>query len=169
MSDTSSSGELYQLCLWDLAEGACALANLLPSLARCADNGDLRSALEAQVTSARERERSLRDLIDQDDGPDNLWIAGIVEDAERDTRTVERGGLLDVAMIGAVRKALHAEIASLHTARAMAEACDARAEIHIIDRAFASAEDDDATLHGLLGRIAGRLGTRSAAPAAQAG
>ena len=47
-------------------------------------------------------------------------MRGILNDAERDARTTETGRLLDVALIGAVRKAKAAEIVSSETAMALA-------------------------------------------------
>jgi ferritin-like metal-binding protein YciE len=49
-------------------------------------------------------------------------MAGILDDAERDTRATQPGRLLDIALVGAIRKAKAAEIVSSETAMALAEA-----------------------------------------------
>ena len=58
-------------------------------------------------------------------GPENLWMAGILDDAHRDTQQTQPGRLLDIALIGAIRKAKAAEIVSSETAIALAREVDA--------------------------------------------
>ena len=43
-------------------------------------------------------------------------MAGIADDARRDTKSVEKGPLLDAAIVGAIRKAKAAQIVSYDTA-----------------------------------------------------
>jgi ferritin-like metal-binding protein YciE len=47
-------------------------------------------------------------------------MAGVADDARRDTKSVEKGPLLDAAIIGAIRKAKAAQIVSYDTAVAVA-------------------------------------------------
>lgn len=119
--ETSSLRELLQLCLWDLYAGCQAVERRLPAVARCAADADWRAEVQALPEAARLRAQRMHAAAAGGcvDGPDNLWMRGIMDDAERDTRTIAAGRLLDLAMIGAVRKAIAAELASIRTAQAI--------------------------------------------------
>jgi ferritin-like metal-binding protein YciE len=54
------------------------------------------------------------------DGAPNIWLRAILDDADRDTENVEKGNLLDIALVGAIRKAKQAERVSYETAMALA-------------------------------------------------
>lgn len=155
MPDTTTPHELLQLCLWDIAEGCRMLADRLPGVARYVRDEGLRTSLDTAGSGATDRAKRLAEFIETAEGPANLWMAGILDDAERDPTSIASGPLLDVAVIGAVRKALHAEIASLHTARAMGEACGRVDVVGAVDCSLADAVARDAELHTLLARLAG--------------
>lgn len=161
MPDTSTPRELLQLCLWDIAEGCRMLADRLPGIARHVRDPGLRASLEEEVAGSARRSTRLLAPADRASGPDNLWMAGILDDAERDTRSIAPGPLLDVAAIGAIRKALHSEIASLHTARAMGEACGRSDALEAVRSNLAVATARDHDLLAQLPRLA-----KSTAPAA---
>lgn len=115
MVKTKSKDELLHVCVQDLYAGRTLAATKLPTVASAAGEGlcALVQAMQQQYAEeAAQFERTGYDL----DGPENLWMAGIMDDAERDTRTIARGLLLDIAIIGAVRKALAADAVSLETA-----------------------------------------------------
>lgn len=124
----ASLRELLQLCLWDLYAGCRAAAQRLPQVASRAADADWRAEVGALPEAAWLRSQRMHAVMTahsgenagDDEGPDNLWMHGILDDAERDTRTIPQGRLLDIAMIGAVRKAIAAEIASILTAKAIA-------------------------------------------------
>lgn len=59
-------------------------------------------------------------------GAANLWMAGIADDALRDTHTIRPGRLLDPAIIGAVRKALAADEGALENQPAVERLKDMR-------------------------------------------
>ena len=154
MSKTSSLPELLQVCLWDLQAGCTDLAERLPSIAAKASNADLRSRLQDGAAKARERAGRLAAVSDTSDGPPNLWMGGILDDAEHDTRSVEEGTLLDIALIGAIRKALMAELASIATAEAVATS---REEVDVLQALSANEIDllrEDAALSELLSALA---------------
>ena len=97
------------------------LAGRLPGILYHADDGTLRDILGAQITQSQSQAERLRATGEDVAGPPNLWMAGILDDAERDTQSIVAGPLLDVALIGAIRKAKAAEIVSYETAVATAE------------------------------------------------
>ena len=151
---TDTLPDLLQLCLWDLRAGCEAIGERLPAIMRQASDPQLRAALEACVAGARTRAARLRETGDKEQGPDNLWMAGILDDAERDTRSIQSGVLLDLAMIGAVRKALLAELASLATARAIAASLSETEVAGALEANESELREQDQALEHLLGSLA---------------
>ena len=49
-------------------------------------------------------------------GPPNIWLRAILDDAARDAATIEAGGLRDIALCGAFRKGKQSERVSYETA-----------------------------------------------------
>ena len=122
MGKTSTREQLLTACAQDLHAGEQLLVERLPGIVRHVSDPALRGLLEGQIGQSASQAERLRQTGEDVDGPPNLWMAGIMDDAERDTRSIEAGPLLDVALIGAVRKAKASEIVSYETAVATAEA-----------------------------------------------
>jgi ferritin-like metal-binding protein YciE len=122
MGRTASRAELLKVCVQDLHAGKGMLADRLPALAAAATDGRLRDLLAAEAARAGEAAGRLEGTGVDVAGPSNLWMAGILDDAARDARSHEPGPLLDVALVGAVRKAVAAQIVSSETAIALAAA-----------------------------------------------
>ena len=122
MTRTASRAALLHVCLQDLHAGKRAQAGRLPAIADAARDPTLRALLEAEVARVRVQAERLAAAGGDMGGPDNLWIAGVLDDTERDARSHEPGTLLDIALVGAVRKAKAAEIVSGETALALARA-----------------------------------------------
>ena len=115
MSKTASERELLQACIQDLYAGRRLAAERLGCVA-----GQATTELAAAIESLRHDYAQEAEQLDEtglaQGGPDNVWMAGILDDADRDTRSVKQGKLLDTALIGAVRKAVAADGVSLETA-----------------------------------------------------
>lgn len=132
---TNDRQELLKVCIQDLAEGRRHSADHLPMIAGHAD-GDLRALLGEIAISHAADIAIFRELGMETTGPDNLWMQGIIADAQRDTGSISAGPLLDIALIGAVRKAIMADFVSLETAMALAgegprpELADALSTMH---------------------------------------
>lgn len=118
---TDDADALFTACLQDLHAGERLLGDRLPAVTQHAVASALKAALSAHVRDCAESAGDLarygRDL----DGPDNLWMAGICDDADRDTRSTAPGALLDTALIGAIRKSTAARAVSYDTAIALAD------------------------------------------------
>ena len=121
MSQTKTREALFTSCVQDLHAGELLLVERLPDILDYADDPPLRDILKAQITQSRLQAERLRASGEDVAGPPNLWMAGILDDAHRDTQSIVPGSLLDVALIGAIRKAKAAEIVSYETAVATAE------------------------------------------------
>ena len=149
MTKTASRAALLHVAAQDLRAGKRLLAERLPALADAATDADLARLIGDGATLA-ERQRDRIDAAgDLADGPDNLWMAGILDDADRDARSHQPGVLLDVALIGAVRKAKAAEIVSHETAVALARGEDAALGTLFV----ALREEDSAADRALRGRL----------------
>lgn len=121
MPDIASAAALLHTALEDLRAGKGDQAQRLPTVAACASDPALRAILSAEGERTARQQTRLAAAMAGAREPANLWIGGILDDAERDTRQTQPGRLLDVALIGAVRKAKAAEIVSSETAMALAD------------------------------------------------
>jgi len=121
MSKTASKEELLEVCVQDLHAARKLAAERLPCVAGEAGEA-LAPVIETLVGQLEAEAEQFESMGFDLDGDPNLWMAGIMDDAERDTRSIEPGALLDTAIIGAVRKAVAADGVSLETALALANA-----------------------------------------------
>jgi ferritin-like metal-binding protein YciE len=154
-SRTDTPDALVDVCVQDLYAGKLLLARRLPRIARAAGDPALRALLDEAAGAAARHAWRLAATGVATGGPRNIWMTGILDDAARDTRSVAAGRLLDVALIGAVRKALAAQIVSDDTAIALADACGRR-EVSMTVRAIQEEERaSDATLRARLAIRAG--------------
>jgi hypothetical protein len=116
MTRISSGASLFHAAVQDLHAGFTDQAKRLPL-----DGHDpqLVKILRDEREAAIRRATDLIDLGLNPDGPVNLWMKGVLDDAERDTRSTEPGALLDIALAGAIRKGKVAEVAACDTALAL--------------------------------------------------
>ena len=122
MTKTASRAALLHVAVQDLHAGKREQAHRLSGIAQSARDPVLRDLLLAEIVRVGTQAARLAEAGGDMEGPANLWIAGILDDAERDAGSHEPGPLLDVALVGAVRKAKAAEIVSAETALALARA-----------------------------------------------
>lgn len=123
MGSPTSRVQLFELCVQDHCAAARLAARHLPAVAATA--GDALAPLVWSVAQEFDgRPDEFARMVDSLDGPENLWMAGIMDDSLRDTRTIDKGPLLDIAIVGAVRKALGADEVSLETAIGLAQALE---------------------------------------------
>src|SRR4051812_40049020 len=120
MGRTESFDELLTVCIHDLHAAEVILRDTLPTVIKHANAPKLAAALQEAFGQAEVAIATLAATGRHEGGARNLWMAGIADDARRDTRSVERGPLLDAAIIGAIRKAKAAQIVSYDTAIAVA-------------------------------------------------
>lgn len=120
MTRTSSKAALLHIAAQDLHAGKLLLRDRLPALAEAATDTALRQLIAEDATLADAQAGRLATAAGDMAGPANLWMTGILDDAERDADSHQPGPILDVALIGAIRKAKAAEIVSSETAIALA-------------------------------------------------
>lgn len=127
MTLIASAASLLHAAVQDLHAGKRDAATRLPDVAAKATDRALVNILSAEAERAAAQAERLAATGLNPDGPKNLWMAGILDDAERDGRSTEPGRLLDIALVGAIRKAKAAEIVSSDTALALAREVGDRA------------------------------------------
>lgn len=153
MATTATMGELLQSCVQDLHAARRVAIERLPAIIEAA-GPDLRAILQNlrddYAAQAREFEATEHAL----EGPENLWMAGVMDDAERDTQSIVRGVLLDVALVGAVRKGVAADAVSLETAVAVARSLGRESDAGLAQRMRDTAASFDERLRLLLQQIA---------------
>jgi ferritin-like metal-binding protein YciE len=120
VSETSTDTDLLRTCVQDLYAGCSAFARKFPAITTRAETREQRADFEQLANLAEARGRRLELVAEATGGPDNLWMAGMLDDAVRDTQTIASGRLLHIALIGAVRKMLVAELVSVETAIVLA-------------------------------------------------
>jgi ferritin-like metal-binding protein YciE len=155
MTTIASTASLLHAAVQDLHAGKADAATRLLRLAEHATDPELAELLGREAGRAGEQAQRIAGTGADGDGPRNLWMTGILDDAERDTRQTQAGRLLDIALIGAMRKAKAAEIVSSETAIALAEAL-ADAPLAAVVRANHGEEiATDRALKAMLERLAG--------------
>lgn len=117
---TTNFSELLRVALRDLREGCRLIADRLPEVAAATSDPATRATFNRLIARSAERSGILAQMLSDPDGEPNLWAGGIMDDACRDVASTAAGRARDVALIGAVRKFLAADIVSLETAMALA-------------------------------------------------
>ncbi len=82
-------------------------------------------------------------------------MAGILDAADRDARATQAGRLLNIALVGAVRKAMAAQIVSSETAIALARNLD---HVALLEAMSANRAEEIATDERLRERLAAIVG-----------
>lgn len=126
MPAVDTAEELLVNALQDLHDAERAMAERLPAIADDVSDHILRELLDEDASRSASQQRKVANLLERHhasvEGAPNIWLRAILDDAKRDTETVEKGALLDIALIGAIRKGKQAERVSYETAIALAEA-----------------------------------------------
>lgn len=123
---TTTQKELLTVALQDLREGRREVAGRLPDVALATSDPKTRSAFDRLSARASGEIGTLAEFLREPAGEPNLWAGGIMDDASRDVASTAEGPVRDIALIGAIRKFLAADIASLETALALAKREDDR-------------------------------------------
>ena len=150
---TKTQDELLQACIQDLYAARQVAVERTPCVIGQA-GADLAKLLTDLVETYSDEASQFEGTDISLDGPENLWMAGVMDDAERDTRSIVCGPLLDTALIGAIRKGVAADSVSLETAVAVANSLG-RDDIAALTRRMRERSGDhDARLGALLQEIA---------------
>lgn len=155
MSLIASAASLLHAAVQDLHAGKRDAAGRLPGIAAQASDPALVAILNAEARRAAGQADRLEQCGLDTARPKNLWMAGILDDAERDGRSTEPGRLLDIALVGAIRKGMAAQIVSSETALALA--AETRDEV-LAAAVGLNIDEEIATDRALKERLAGLAG-----------
>ena len=154
MTRTASAASLLHAAVQDLHAAKRLQVERLPKIAEAAGE-ELGRLIGEEIARAAEQARRIEAAEVDTAGPANLWMAGILDDAERDSTSHQAGRLRDIALVGALRKGKAAEIVSSETALALAEETGDSALAEVVR---ANREEEIATdraLKALLAALAG--------------
>ena len=112
---TTNFSQLLRVALDDLREGRRSLACRMQKVAVATNDAVTRETFRTLITRSNEEANILGQMLGDPDGKPNLWANGIMDDALRDVASTAQGRVRDVAVIGAIRKFLAADIVSLET------------------------------------------------------
>ena len=155
MTLIASRASLLHTAIQDLHAGKQDAAKRLSGLAEKTQDAALAQVLRNEADRANAQAARLTETGVDVSGPKNLWMAGILDDAERDGKQTEPGPLLDIALVGAIRKAKAAEIVSSETAMALARALG---ESDLADAVAANRAEEIASDRALKDRLAALSG-----------
>jgi ferritin-like metal-binding protein YciE len=162
MADVASAEELLLNAVQDLYDAERAAAERLALVADAVTDSEFAQFLREEQPLAEAQQARLealaRALDGEPQGSPNLWQRAIMDDAERDIETVERGPLLDIALIGALRKAKTASAVSYETALGLARHLEREEDADALEAARDEAEVADEELRALLDRQLELLG-----------
>lgn len=138
MSQTETLEALFAACLQDLRDGELLTTERAPAINETTSDARLDALLTRNLAASAEQAKRIevigKALRIETEGPDNIWMSGILDDAARDSEAIAPGALLDIALIGAFRKAKQSEIVSYATAILVAKAlgyADAAADLEV--------------------------------------
>lgn len=151
MTRIASTDSLLHAAIQDLHAGASDQARRLP--AHAAQDAELRALLSTERRRAADRARRLEGTGLNPSGPANLWMTGVLDDAERDADATEPGRLLDIALAGAIRKGKAAEVVACDTALALV--ADDHAIADVVATFQAESSETDQALLAIIRRLAG--------------
>jgi hypothetical protein len=115
-SQTRTREGLLIVALQDLWQARCVVRDHMKAIEQATVDPETRAVFEEIRTAATGEQAILCELASGPGDTPNLWARGIIDDAHRDVATTAEGPVRDIALIGAIRKLLAADIVSLETA-----------------------------------------------------
>ena len=153
MADVETARALLVMALQDLHDGEAALSERLSTVRDHGTHEELRACIAADQSRSAEQKRRLETMLHElraepGDAP-NLWLRAILDDADNDASTISSGPLLDIALVGALRKGKQSERVSYETALALARTLalnEAASELASIRDEEQATDDELATI-----------------------
>ncbi len=161
MADVNDIRGLMLDCVQDLYANETQTMKLLPAIMDGATASELKAALrehqELSQKQAQRLERIAGTLGENASGPKCIWAGGILEDAQRDIKSVTPGPLLDAALAGAVRKLEQSEVVSYETALGVARAMGLIEAARLLEQTHGEEQAMDARLRTILEAVLGGI------------
>lgn len=153
---TSTHHALLTVALQDLHAGEQVWLERLPTL-RDKAGPALQRFIEAEceraATQAKQLEAMATKMGADTHGAPNIWLDAILDDATRDSETIEAGTLRDIALTGAFRKGKQAERVSYETAMGLAGYLHLSDMVHALTQIRDAEAEADADLSAQLMQV----------------
>lgn len=121
MADTETTEALLLVAVQDLYDAETAWTERLDEFAAKTGIGEFIAGQRERCATQRDRLAEIAPTLGGDpEGPDNIWLRAILDDAARDCATIVAGPLRDIAVVGAFRKGIQSERVSYETAIGLA-------------------------------------------------
>jgi ferritin-like metal-binding protein YciE len=163
MTEIKDAPGLLLTAVQDLHDGECALIERLPAIVRKVSDPAFAGFLADDITRSRAQAGRLEEIAGRLGGAaqaaPNIWLRAIIDDAQRDCEMIEHGVLLDIALVGAIRKAKQAERVSYETAIALSDTLSRTDEARLLRASCDEESEADACLLRLLYTLASRTGS----------
>lgn len=157
MDNVGTPLALLIMALRDLHDGECAMDERLWTVRDHCTDERMRMIVERDAArSAQQRDRLARIIrsFDEEAGnTENIWLRAILDDADNDADTIERGPLRDIALAGALRKGKQSQRVSYETAIVLAERLGKREVVETLQDLAQGAEETDTALAEALVRL----------------
>ena len=157
MADVGTTRDLLILALQDLSDAESAMIERLPQVRRHAKDPAFAEVISGDERLSVEQRDSLKTILRAldapPDGPRNIWLRAILDDADNDAATIAAGVLLDIALVGALRKGKQSERVSYETAIRLA----ARLDLPDAVARLTAIRDEEAATDTALAEILARL------------
>lgn len=157
MDNVGTPLALLIMALRDLHDGECAMDERLWTVRDHCTDERMRMMVERDAgRSAQQRDRLARIIrsFDEEAGnTENIWLRAILDDADNDADTIERGPLRDIALAGALRKGKQSQRVSYETAIVIAERLGKREVVEALQDLAKGAEETDTALAEALVRL----------------
>lgn len=123
---TKTPKALLLVAVQDLHDAESAWIERIDAFAQKTEAlGDFLAGQKTRSTAQRDRLKAIAGQLDGEvQGPANIWLRAILDDADRDCATIVAGPLRDIAVVGAFRKGIQSERVSYETAIGLAGKLD---------------------------------------------
>lgn len=154
----STFEDLFVHALSDVYSAEKQLTKALPKLARASTNPDLRAAFEQHLEETHGQIHRIDDVVESTGLKLKRMkcaaMEGLVEEGQEVIDEIDRGPVLDAALIGAAQKVEHYEIATYGTLCALAKQLGHKDAAKLLAETLAEEKSTDQKLTVLAGKSA---------------
>ena len=145
-----TADDLFVEELKDLYSAEKQAIRAYPRLAKVVDSDELKQALQEHLEQTREQverlDRAFEILEKRAGGKTCEGMKGLLEEAAEDAEAIERGPILDAALIGGLQRVEHYEIAAYGTVIALAETMGQSKIQELLEQTLDEEKDTDQKL-----------------------
>lgn len=121
-----------------------------PQLIEAATSPELKQAFQEHMEQSRQQAQRLEQIAQKmgisPQGQECVAIQGLIQDAQKHVQMVEKGPVLDAALIGGAQKVEHLEIAAYGTARSLAQQIGDQEAVQLLEQTLQEEKQTDEKL-----------------------